>query len=274
MKLIYYYLLLSGLLPMLSLARTAEFNGNTIIFCVEDGEWPPFNFIKRQNGQKTQESVGYDIDVVTTILSEYKIKAEFVIRPWKRCLKQTKNGLFQVALSASTSQQRKRDYLLSAAYYSLTPSYFYLKKKFSNELSIKNAVELKKHGKICGRHGYNYVNFGLKNTDVQMGSKTYKNLVEMTLKGRCDIFLARLETFSGISLIGEDLNTAQIFAHAPIPNAKPESFHMLISRNYKYAEQLKRLLDSGIRKLKRTGQLQAILKKYQPANYQIIKSTD
>ena len=107
-----------------------------------------------------------------------------------------------------------------------------------------------------------------------MGSKTYKNLVEMTLKGRCDIFLARLETFSGISLIGEDLNTAQRFAHAPIPNAKSESFHMLISRNYKYAEQLKLVLDSGIQKLESTRQLQTILKKYQSAYHPIIKSPD
>jgi len=274
MKILYYCLILLNSLPMLSFARTAELSGKTVIFCVEDGEWPPFNFIKRQDGQKTQESIGYDIDVVTAILSEHKIKAKFVIQPWRRCLKKTKNGLFQVALSASSSAQRERDYLLSAAYYSLTPSYFYLKKKFPNGLAIKSAVDLKKHGEICGRHGYNYANFGLKNTDVRMGAKTYKNLVEMTLKGRCDIFLARYETFSGVSLIGENLLADPRFERAPISNVKPENFHMLISRNYKYAEQLQLILDSGILRLKRAGQLQAILKKYQPSNHPIIKSTD
>ncbi|WP_051303158.1 substrate-binding periplasmic protein [Psychromonas aquimarina] len=265
MRILYSCLILLSLFSIVSLSQPAALNGEAVIFCVEEGEWPPFNYTKRVNEQKTSETLGYDIDVINMIFSEYGIKAEFVVMPWKRCLLRTRKGVYQAVPSASSSPQREKDYLLSEAYYTITPSYFYLKKKYPHGLAIKNASELKKQGKICGRHGYNYVNFGLKNDDVCMGSRTYKSLVDMTLKGRCDIFLARYETFLGLSYIGQDFISDRRFGHAPIPNVEPEKFYIMISRNFKYAQELKAIIDSGILKLKSSGKLQSTFKKYVPS---------
>ncbi len=265
MKILYCALILMSLFSIDSFSQPLALNGKTVIFCVEDGEWPPFNFTKRVNEQKTSVTLGYDIDVIEMIFSEYGIKAEFVILPWKRCLLRTQKGVYQAVPSASNSPQRAKDYLMTEAYYTMTPSYFYLKEKYPDGLTINNASELKKQGKICGRHGYNYVNFGLKNNDVCMGSKTYQSLVDMTLKGRCDIFLARYEAFLGLSFIGQDFISDRRFGHAPIPNVEPEKFYIMISRNFKYAHELKTILDSGILKLKDSGKLQEALKKYVPA---------
>lgn len=209
--------------------------------------------------------MGYDVDVINMIFSDHGIKAEFVILPWKRCLMRTRKGVYQAVPSASKNPQREKDYLLSEAYYTMTPSYFYLKEKHPLGLTIKNASELKKLGKICGRHGYNYVNFGLENDDVCKGSRTYQSLVNMTLIGRCDIFLARYEAFTGLSYIGQDFISDRRFGHAPIPNVEPEKFYIMISRNFKYAHELKTILDSGIFKLKESGKLQSTFEKYVPS---------
>lgn len=49
----------------------------------------------------------------------------------------------------------------------------------------------------------------------------------------------------------------------PIIDAEPDKFHMLISRLYPKAEQLKKILDEGIVRLRASGKLDELKAKYE-----------
>ena len=50
--------------------------------------------------------------------------------------------------------------------------------------------------------------------------------------------------------------------YTAIPSMTPKTYHMLISRNFKYAEELKRIIDEGITSLEESGRLDVLLKKH------------
>lgn len=241
----------------------AELSGKVVTFCAEDGEWPPFNFFLRENGVKTTQSVGYDLDVLRAIFIKHDIVARFEIIPWKRCLSLTKRGEYDAILSASLNPERVASFITSEPYYSITPSYFYLREDYPGGLSFKSVLNIESKN-ICGRQGYNYVNFGFDNRRVQRVAKDHDTLIRMTIARRCKVFLARSEIFFGLTYLGLPTSLHKELAYKKIPNVKPETFHILISRQFKYANELKSIIDNGVDELRRSGELENILKKYIP----------
>lgn len=231
-----------------------------IIFCGETGEWPPFNFFERKLGKKTTRSLGYDIDVVKAILTKHQIDYKIVIVPWKRCLNDALKGKVHVVFSASTNPQRDKDYLLTTTYYSVKPMLvFGIQTPIEQQNSLLTTKKTA-NDTLCGRIGYNYANFGFNNDQVSLWVKTYNQLIELTGKGRCTAFFARYEPLLGLSLIDPSLNFSQmIFRVIPVA---AEPFYMLISRKFKYAYELKGILDEGIYNLKKASVDQKILSKY------------
>lgn len=260
-------ILLALALPAAGQADPTALAGKTIHFCGDGAGWPPFTYFKREGGRKTRDVVGYDRDVLEEILTPLGIGLQLHMPPWNRCLFSVEQGKrYQVALSSSFNEDRNRTFLLTRSYYQTRMHYFFHRKKFPDGLTIRDGRELIEHGRLCGLHGYNYEGvvsrFGLTNKHVEMGAKNFPALKEKTLKGRCALFLARYEIFAGFSRIGMDLLEDGALGHAPVPEAAPDAFHMLISRNYEHAETLKRILDEGFARLEKSGRLQALLERY------------
>ncbi|MCG7496174.1 transporter substrate-binding domain-containing protein [Vibrio sp. Of7-15] len=241
----------------------AELSGKVVTFCAEDGEWPPFNFFLRENGVKTKKSVGYDLDVLRAILIKHDIVAKFEIIPWKRCLNLTKRGRYDAILSASLNPERVASFITTEPYYSITPSYFYLREDYPGGLSFQ-AVQKIDSKNICGRQGYNYVNFGFDNRKIQRVAKDHDTLIKMTIARRCKVFLARSEIFFGLNYLGLPTTSYNQLDYKNIPNINPETFHVLISRQFKYANELKLIIDKGVDELKKSGELETFLRKYIP----------
>jgi polar amino acid transport system substrate-binding protein len=239
-------------------------NGTTIQFCGDGAGWPPYTFFERKNDVKTNNIVGYDLDVVKKILSPLGIKSNFSMPPWRRCMVLTNLGeKYQVALSSSFSAERAETYLMSQHYYHTTVNYFYDRSRFKTPPSIKLANDLFKHGLVCGLHGYNYEGTGVfTNEFLDLGSKDLKSIIQRTLARRCTFFLFRSEIFNGFKLIGNNSIEFNKVAFRPVPKAKIDKFYMLISRNYKHAASLKKILDQGIMRLRKTGELNKILNSY------------
>jgi polar amino acid transport system substrate-binding protein len=263
MKFTYYVFIIAILVTTPVFSKTSPLSNKAVIFCVESDEWPPYNFIERIDGQKTGKPIGYDIDLVRKILAKHQITAQFKALHWNRCLSETKKGeRIQVSMSAASTLERRRDFLFTNSYYHLTPAYFYSRQKFPNGLSINAPSDLLEHGNICGRLGYSYQEFGIKSKDINKTPVTYIDLVNMLMGGRCTIFLARLETFAGLTLIGSDYVSSKQLAYNTLPNSTLEPFYMLISKRYKYAKELKLILDQGFIQMDKTGFSQQLLKKY------------
>jgi len=142
--------------------------------------------------------------MLNIIFSKYNLDYELDMLPWKRCLRELKYGTYDMTLSTSLNDERKATFLVAKHNYTITPSYFYLKKQFPNGVDINNSNQLLKYGRVCGRHGYNYTNFGIDNKKIYRESKTYKASFGMLRKQRCDILLARYEIISGFPLVKGD----------------------------------------------------------------------
>lgn len=260
-------LLFVGIVTNLALADESvkgdSLKGKTIRACGDGAEWPPFHYFKRDGGTITEEVTGYTIDLLKTILSESGINLEVELPPWKRCLSDTESGKYQIALDSSFNEKRAKAYLLSAQHYTLTPAFFYLKESYPVGLSIATSADLWKNGPVCGLVGYNYEGFapGIKNSNVDRGAKTFKELIHKVKKKRCPTFLARMEILTGFTAIGTNYLKGE-FGYNPLPDGNADPFYLLISRKFEQKYELKDVIDTGIARLRNKGLLQSILKRY------------
>ncbi|WP_417783023.1 substrate-binding periplasmic protein [Terasakiella pusilla] len=243
-------------------ANATTLQGVSIRFCGDGSGWPPYTYMDRHEPGIVK---GYDVDVIHEILDPLGIELEVHFPSWKQCLERTADGhAFQVALSASFEQSRTEHFIYTRSYYRTQQHYFYARDRFETAPVVKRAEDLLRYGSVCGRYSYNYEGAGqLKNTDIKRVAKSYSALVARTLNGDCAFFIGRPSVLKGFRLVGENLIDNDLLAHAPVPDAKPDYFYMLISKNTPYANELKTILDDGIKRLQENGRLTAILQKYQ-----------
>lgn len=161
MRLLYPLIAISCVILLSPAAHgTDELSPFRLRFCVEDTEYPSFNYYIRQDGIKTSTLSGYDIDLLKRTFNPVGIDYEILTLPWLRCLKDVKNSCIDAAMSASLNRQRATDYIPSIAYYYLTPSYFYLKAELDTQFHINDINQLANFGTVCGSKGFNYAHFG------------------------------------------------------------------------------------------------------------------
>ncbi len=248
-------LLLLLLVPAASQAEPTRLT--QVNACADEAQWPPFSYA--DNGALK----GFTIDLLERALGRRSIKVRIDQLPWKRCLAATENGQrYQIALDASSSPERQRTFLLTRAYYELTPSFFYSRQHHPNGIQIQRGQELGQFGTVCGLAGYNYSNFALGQTPVYTGAQDFDALIQMTYRGRCALFLGRHEIVAGMARIGRDLLADPELAYAAIPDAQSEPFYMLVSRNIAEPEALQQLLNEAIESMSRSGELDQLRSDY------------
>lgn len=116
---------------------------------------------------------------------------------------------------------------------------------------------------VCGLSGYNYDGFGLDSDKVDRQTRTFEQVVQKTLAGRCDLFLARFEILAGFALTGNDHLQNSLKAE-PIPGIDGDKFYMMVSRSYENGPELVEILNEGIQRLRNNGALSGILRSYLP----------
>ncbi len=255
-----YYLVLALLLQLFATPSMAEqsYLQPKLKFCVEDTEFPPFNYFQRIDGEKGKSN-GYDIDLLKLVFEPLGIEYEVIALPWRRCLKEVNEGIIDGVMSASLNPQRAKDYFYSDAYYYLNPSYFYLKSDFPDGLEIQALSDLESYGNICGIKGFNYLNFGWINLTRLYEINEISSLPTMLQKKRCRFFLARKETLAGTLAINQLHQFEQLLGRSTVPNLQPEPFHMLISRKSVSAELIKKRFDEKVKQLTLNNELDKLL---------------
>ena len=250
-------------LPMLLVPAHAEISaGSTIATCNDGGEWPPFLYHVRENGVRTDKVVGYDIDVLTRIFEKHELNFTFDLIAWSRCLHEVEQGdNYRMVSSVAYSEERAKKYLVTEPYYTVQPHYFYPKANFPNGLDIESLDDFVNY-KVCGLRGYNYTNFGISPEIIDTGTKVFEQLIEKTVRKRCDIFLGRFEIFAGFAKTGNNYIGDNNLGTAPMPGVPGDKFYMMISRNYEDAEELKQILDEGIIEITASGEAESLLAPY------------
>lgn len=241
-------------LAVITPATANDLQGATIKVCGDNAGWPPYTY------EIDEQVVGYDVDVLNTILTPAGIHFSVRLLPWARCLHLTQLGHYHIALSASFNEERARNYHMTLPYYTVQPSYIYNSKRFPDGLNITQPKDLLDH-KVCGLQGYNYNTFGIPSTLVDRETRTFGQVVQKTLAARCDLFLARYEVLAGFAQLGEDHLRDGLVAVA-IPTIAPESFYMLISRAHPEADAILTLINQRLRTLKQDGMLDQLLQQY------------
>ncbi|WP_237767922.1 substrate-binding periplasmic protein [Vibrio bivalvicida] len=210
--------------------------------CGDAIDWPPYTYTHNN------KALGYDIDVLNEAFTKKGISYEITMTSWSRCLRGTKNGEFDLALSASFNEQRNKDYLYTDWYYTITPHYIYSTKRFPEGLKISNVQDLAQYN-VCGNHGYNYSDFQLNNI-VRVGH-SINDCLEKVKQGECDIYLNWREIIHAMKDIwGIDYMSDELVSTA-VPNMQATKFYMLISRQLEQRHQLKEYLDKHLRQIRK-----------------------
>jgi len=247
-----------------SAADVAALSGQTIQFCGDGAEWPPYTYFERRDGKTTKNVVGYDVDVLDKILSPLGIRFTVELPPWRRCLVLAKQGKrYQVALSSSFNNERQKNYLMSDNYYATHFHYFFNKSRIDLAKQIITPADLFDRGTVCGLQGYNYEGTGVfKNNQINQSARDLHSVIGRTLSGRCSYFLFRWEIFQGFKLIGEELENFNHISSHPVPEMREDKFYMLISKGHAQSQELLRVINAGIQKLRDSGELTRLLNQY------------
>lgn len=259
-------LLIAALLCLLALpvrtAQAGELAQHTVRICDDGAEWPPYTYYKRVNGRPSAELVGYSVDVISAILKKAGIPYTLELLPWVRCLKEVASGQhYQLALNASYSEERNRNFLLSLPYYRTSNYYFYAEPAHPKGLAIEQFADLKRY-RICGLRGYNYTIYGLATSEIDDGARSFSAVITKLKRGDCDLFLEKYEVLAGFATIGQDMLSDTTLARRPVPGMRPTEFHMLASRQHEHSAELLRVINEGLRELQASQQLRAMLAKY------------
>ncbi len=247
---------------LFGLSLPAHASGDTVTVCDDSAEWPPFTYTPRNPaGDKAGAVTGYSVEVIGDILRRADIDFDIRLVPWARCLAETRSGQMQIVLNAYVTPDRLQDYLISKPYLTLTPHFFYDRRKFPDGLGGLTPAELKRYAG-CGMRGFVYDQYGIKPGELDQSSSSYDILQRKLMASRCDYFPETIEAIAGFKVIGKDYLADSRLAYIPLPGNARLRAHFLVTRNHPRAYELLKALDTGIDRLEQSGQLKSLMKRY------------
>lgn len=216
----------------------------TLKVCDDIQEWPPYIYFKRIAGEKTKEIQGASVDYLKKILDKKGISFSVELIPWEQCLADLKIGKYDLLLNASFNAERNRSFLVTHAYYSLTPVYFYNKARPRPQ--IEKIKDLKKY-KLCGVKGYNYRSFWLEPDDFYVREESVPEALQRLQKNDCQVLPERLESVLGYKQLGKIDISEMGIDYVRAPEVEPITFHIMVSRSPSYAKELFLFLNQHVK---------------------------
>jgi polar amino acid transport system substrate-binding protein len=234
--------------------------------CDDISPWPPYSYSSPTGeGDIAHKRAGAMVDFLDDLFKEIGLEYTLSLMPWKRCLEAVKKsfgpGDFEVVINASFSSERAKNYHVSKPIYRTTPGAFYSVDAFPAGLNLRSRSDLKNY-KICGVRGYNYLEYGLSDSDISSISGSLKTIFKMMGKGRCEVIVSSIEPALGTKLFGDQIVPRNVRA-VSVPDAPPATFHILVSRGSSSGLLLLERLNVAIEKFMNDGTWDRIMGKYQ-----------
>jgi polar amino acid transport system substrate-binding protein len=231
-----------------------------IPICDIGSEIPIYAYYKRKNGLITDEVTGFSVEYIKQILSAQNIKSTVELIPWKRCQAMVANGKYTMLLNASVNPERQKNFLITKAYYTIKDVYFYSKLKPTPK--VKNVKDLRLLY-ICGQAGFNYLNFGIHDEEIDTQAASFPQVMDKLKLGHCDIVLGHLEFAANYRFTsGIDYTKDKDFGWGEIEGTKPLKIHIMVSRQLPYSKELLELINRGIDEMNRSKKSAKLKRKF------------
>ena len=247
MKIIFFALALMALTGQTSISQ-AKPNTKTLTIAAED-DWIPFS---RKDG------TGMANDIVRAAFKSMGFRVDFKVYPYPRVLSYLDKGVYLAGLNVPLDEETRSKYLLGQEKLFEGASYFY--HNTNKPLKVKNRKELRKGESVGVVRNYGYGDHYLKLANS--GRITPITNVSDT----ANIKMLSLERVDSILLYeqsAKELLDPQ--KHSMLKKAfRNESIAVFLAFSRKHPESkiFVKIFDQGMRKIKKSGELQKILKSY------------
>lgn len=227
----------------------------TLRACGGDSNWPPMTYVDSRDNSVQ----GLSVEVLKGI---FKPIPAIRLRPWARCLAEaeTLQGS-EIVMSSFKTAEREQKFLFSRAYFSLTPSYFFSRQRFTSA-PLNNLQDLNRY-KVCALHGAAVSYTGLPPSKIESGATNYLSLIRKIDRGHCDIVVDMEEVFYGFAHIGLVPFANQEYQILPLPETRRFPLHFAVSKAHPQAQQIVEQIDKGIAQLQKSGKLKQLHDRFQ-----------
>lgn len=235
--------------------------------CYHEGEWPPYIYFKRENGEVDKSVVvGATVELFNEIFKKIGLEHSTTMGPWIRCLHEVthfdKYKQFEVFTNGSYNEDRAEKYYITTALYNTQQSLFYSTKKFKTPPEINSAADLKDY-EICGILGYNYAMYrklGVTN-NIDTAAQGIAHVLRKISSEKCDFFLSPMEPILAGKKYGV-YDYPEYIVAMRLPWAGTTTFHAFISKKSPRAFELYTKINHEIQILQGRGDSDKIFKKW------------
>jgi polar amino acid transport system substrate-binding protein len=202
---------------------------------------------------KNLKSNGFVNHVITEAFQRRGYTVKFTYLPWKRGVTETKNGQYSALSYVYWSKDREKEFYLSEPISVEKIVLFHLK---SNPIKNWKILDELKNYKFGATRGYTYTKEFWKAAEskqltVDVTNSDIQNFKKL-LAGRIDIFPSGL--VNGHSILQKEFNPGipPLITFHPKPLSKTTG-HLAFTRSRKNSENLLRIFNQGLAKLKKEG---------------------
>jgi ABC-type amino acid transport substrate-binding protein len=181
--------------------------------------------------------------------------------PWARCLQDVKSGAIDLAVDAYDDAERRRQFLYSTPYHTLTPQVFYRANSTTISPPLRGVSSLVGLNG-CGVHEYTYEHYDLDAGRMDLGANSDLSMLQKLKAGRCDYAVEELEyIIGGRSSVPNWLDESDLKSFRPAWARGPQ-VHYLIGKQHPDAQGLLHAVNLAIAAAEKSGTTLALRKRY------------
>lgn len=230
----------------------------TVSICSEPADGPPWLYWKKAaDGSEPKKLAGFMLDMTQAAFARQGKTVVFRgDAPWARCLKLVAAGEIDFASGAYFSAERAKIYAFSKPYKTLTPQAFMLA---GSDVKIESSDDLRRY-RGCGMNGSSYSHYGLRDGDLDQGSRSYAGMIEKLKIKRCDFFVEELEVVAQLNGGRDHYLEDPKLRHNGVQGATRPATHLIAVKG-STAALLLPLFDDAFQKMQKAGEVQKLWKK-------------
>jgi len=217
-------------------------------------EWPPYN------GKPESDLPGYGIEIAKRIFEAYGHKVVYKTMPWARAIVSTREGKHMAIIGAYKSDAP--DFVFPEEEFGFSQDATFVTAMNSWRYTGPDSLKTVKLGLIKD-YSYSeeidcFIKANPNNVDYSFGEDPLKSSVQKLMQGRVDVVLGNDNVMKlklrQIGLTGQVVNAG--YTH------EGKNVYLAFSPRMAHSQEYAARYSQGVRKLKASGELDAILAKY------------
>jgi ABC-type amino acid transport substrate-binding protein len=204
---------------------------------------------------------GFSLELLQALAKQMGRRLQVSDLPWSRCLQYVKSGKLHLAIDAYDDAERRKTYLYSTAYHTLTPQVFYKAGSLLDALQIRDRKSLDRF-RGCGVQDYTYAHYDLQASTLDLGAADDAKMLQKLKAGHCDYAVEELEF-----IVGGRSYTADWPDESDLKSIRPAwargpQLHFVMGTGPAQGQALRTELDLAIAWAEKSGLTGALRKKY------------